>query len=147
MKIALANDHAVASMHNDLVEYLIEGNHEVLDFGTDSDESIDYPDVARQAVEAVLDGRADLAIVACGTGIGVSMTANKFRGIRCALCIDEYSSRLAREHNNANVLALRGRRMEIEQNLRIIDAFLSAKFLGDRHQRRLDKLTEIENKK
>ncbi len=144
MKIAFANDHAALEMRNDLVEAIKEGGDEVLDFGSDSPESVDYPDMAEKAVRAVLRGEADRAVLVCGTGLGMSISANKFPGVRCALCTDEYAARLSREHNDANALALRGREMDLGMNRRILDIFLRTDFKGGRHQRRLDKITDIE---
>jgi len=147
MRIAMANDHAAAAMRSELVAFLKKGNHEVLDCGTDTPDPVDYPDTAEKAMEAMLDGRADRAILVCGTGLGMSYVGNKFPGMRCALCTDEYSARMAREHNDANVLALRARRMDIDQNLRIIDTFLNTRFPGEaRHKKRIAKIAAIENR-
>jgi ribose 5-phosphate isomerase B len=146
MKIALTNDHAASEMHERLVEHIREKGHEVLDLGTSAPDRVDYPLQAERAARAVLDGRADRAVLVCGTGIGMSIAANKFPGIRCALCTDLFAAELCRLHNNANVLALRGRNMDVQLNCRIIDAFLETEFEGDRHQRRLDLITEIEHK-
>ena len=144
MKIAFANDHAATSMRREILDHLEKTPHEILDFGTNTTESVDYPEMAKKAVHAVQSQKADIAILICGTGIGMCIAANKFRGIRCALCTDEYGAQMARTHNNANVLALRGRRMDVEQNLAIIDIFLNGKFEGGRHQRRLDLITKFE---
>lgn len=146
MKIALTNDHAASEMHERLAEHIREKGHEVLDLGTSAPDRVDYPLQAEKAVQAVLEGRADRAVLVCGTGIGMSIAANKFPGIRCALCTDLFAAELCRLHNNANVLALRGRNMDVQLNCRIIDAFLETGFEGDRHQRRLDLITEIEQK-
>ena len=144
MKVAIANDHAAVACRGEIVEYLNKAAEEVLDFGVDTEDSVDYPDLAQKAVLAVKDGRADFAILVCGTGIGMSIAANKIDGIRCALCTDDYSARMAREHNNANVLALRARRMDVEANCSIIDCFLNTAFAGGRHQTRLDKIAKLE---
>ncbi len=146
MKIALTNDHAASDMHERLAAHIREAGHEVLDLGTSAPDRVDYPLQAEKAVQAVLDGQADRAVLVCGTGIGMSIAANKFPGIRCALCTDLFAAELCRLHNNANVLALRGRNMDVQLNCRIIDAFLETQFEGDRHQRRLDQITDIEQK-
>ena len=131
-------------MRREILDHLRKTTHEILDLGTDSTESVDYPEMAKRAVHAVQSKQAHVAILICGTGIGMCIAANKFRGIRCALCTDEYGARMARSHNNANVLALRGRRMDVEQNLAIIDTFLNGKYEGGRHQRRLDLIARFE---
>lgn len=146
MKIAIANDHAAVACRDEIVRYLRNAAEEVLDFGVESEESVDYPDQAEKAVLAVQDGRAEFAVLVCGTGIGMSIAANKVSGIRCALCTDDYSARMARAHNNANVLALRARRMDIAANCSIIDSFLNTAFEGGRHQRRIDKITRLEQR-
>jgi ribose 5-phosphate isomerase B len=131
-------------MRREILDHLRKTTHEILDLGTDSTESVDYPEMAKRAVHAVQSKQADIAILICGTGIGMCIAANKFRGIRCALCTDEYGARMARSHNDANVLALRGRRMDAEQNLAIIDTFLNGKYEGGRHQKRLDLIARFE---
>lgn len=145
MKIALANDHAAIEARTLVKQYLVEQGHELLDFGVDTNESVDYPDQARRAVQAVQEGLAELAVVMCGTGIGVSISANKFKGIRCALCTDEYAAEMARAHNNANAIALRSREIDPALNLRILERFLATEFEGDRHQRRLDLIHQFED--
>lgn len=144
MKIAFANDHAALLMREPLLERLRQGGHAVQDLGADSEESVDYPDYARRVGQLVASGQADLGVLVCGTGIGMSIAANKVPGVRAAVCTDEYGARMARAHNNANVLALRGRRMDVEQNVDILETFLSVDFEGDRHQRRLDKIAGME---
>lgn len=147
MKTAFANDHAAAGMRKEILnDVKKESSGKFLDYGDDSTEPVDYPDMAQKAVEAVLRGEVDRAVLVCGTGLGMSITSNKYPGIRCALCTDEYSARMAREHNDANVLALRGRHMDPEMNRKIIRTFFHTKFGGGRHQRRLDKIAEIEKK-
>jgi ribose 5-phosphate isomerase B len=142
--IAFANDHNATAVRPEILEHLRKTTHEILDLGTDSTESVDYPEMAKKAVHAVQSKQADIAILICGAGIGMCIAANKFRGIRCALCTDEYGARMARSHNDANVLALRGRRMDVEQNLAIIDTFLNGKYEGGRHQKRLDLIARFE---
>jgi ribose 5-phosphate isomerase B len=148
MRIAFANDHAaVPVMRTKLLEHLQKSNNEIIDFGTDAADSVHYPDLADLAAGAVARGEADCAILVCGTGIGMSIAANKISGIRCALCTDEYAARMARSHNDANALALRGRRMDYEQNRQIIDMFLNTTFLGERHQLRIDKIDKLEERR
>jgi len=146
VKIAFGNDHAALLMREPILERLREAGHEIVDIGATTDASVDYPDYAEKVGEMVAGGQADLGVLVCGTGIGMSIAANKVPGVRAAVCTDEYAARMARAHNNANVLALRGRRMDEKQNLDILDAFLSVPFEGDRHQRRINKIADIEQK-
>lgn len=146
MKIAVACDHGGLQLKRALVRYLTPKGHEVIDFGTDTEESCDYPDYALPAAEAVAAGRCERGILVCGTGIGVSLVANKVPGIRCAHCHDTYSAKYTRLHNDANMLAF-GQRVIGEGLMEeIVDVFLSTDFEGGRHQRRLDKLAAIEAK-
>ncbi len=146
MKIAVACDHGGLQLKRALVRYLASKGHEVIDFGTDTEESCDYPDYALPAAEAVAAGRCERGILVCGTGIGVSLVANKVPGIRCAHCHDTYSAKYTRLHNDANMLAF-GQRVIGEGLMEeIVDVFLSTDFEGGRHQRRLDKLAAIEAK-
>ena len=146
MKIAVACDHGGLQLKGALVRYLTSKGHEVIDFGTDTEESCDYPDYALPAAEAVAAGRCERGILVCGTGIGVSLVANKVPGIRCAHCHDTYSAKYTRLHNDANMLAF-GQRVIGEGLMEeIVDVFLSTDFEGGRHQRRLDKLAAIEAK-
>jgi ribose 5-phosphate isomerase B len=144
MKIAFANDHAGVEMREPLLKLLREGGHDVLDFGTATTDPVDFPDQAAKAAQALQAGQADRVVLVCGTGIGMSITANKFSGVRCALCTDAYAARMAREHNDANALALRGRRMDAEQNREILGTFLNTNFSGEeRHKRRVEKMDTI----
>ena len=146
MKIAVACDHGGLQLKRALVRYLTSKGHEVIDFGTDTEESCDYPDYALPAAEAVAAGRCERGILVCGTGIGVSLVANKVPGIRCAHCHDTYSAKYTRLHNDANMLAF-GQRVIGEGLMEeIVDVFLSTDFEGGRHQRRVDKLAAIEAK-
>jgi len=140
MKIALASDHAGFPLKEAVAAHLQGAGYEVLDFGTNSSASVDYPDYARPAAQAVADGRAPLGIVICGTGLGVCMTANKVHGIRAARCTDEYSARMSRRHNDANVLCLGQRVTGVGLALSIVDAWLSESFEGGRHARRVAKI-------
>lgn len=146
MRIALASDHG-GFVHKDiLVQYLKDEGHEVIDFGTRSaTESVDYPDYARKVTDAVAKGDADRGILVCGTGIGMAIAANKTKGIRAANIVSPKFAQLARRHNDANILALSGRFVDIDMNKRIVDVFLTTDYEKGRHQNRLDKVTEIEN--
>lgn len=133
-------------MKEQLLRYLEENGYEAKDCGTFSGESVDYPDIAAQVAEAVVAGEADCGILVCGTGIGVSIAANKVHGIRAAHCTDPYSARMAREHNNANIITLGGRITGVELACEIVRAYLEAEFQGGRHQRRIDKIMALETK-
>ncbi len=145
MDIAIANDHAGVEIKNKIVLYLTDKGHRVINFGTDTAESVDYPDYISKAAEAVQEGKVQYGIVICGTGIGASITANKYKGVHAALCHDEYTAKMARNHNNANVLAFGARVLEEDKILKIIDIFLAEPFKNDRHKRRVDKIKDIEN--
>ena len=140
MKIALAADHGGFEMKNQIAQYLISKNFYVVDLGTNSSDSVDYPDFAQKVVQKLSTKEADLGILVCGTGIGISIAANRHKGIRAALLYDDYVAQVAKEHNNANVLCFGGRTMKIEDVLKRIDIFLAAKYEGGRHDRRLCKL-------
>jgi ribose 5-phosphate isomerase B len=146
MRIALGSDHGGFRLKEAIKEMLQQNNIAYEDFGTDSTESVDYPDFAEMVSEAVLSGKCDQGILCCGTGIGISIAANKVPGIRAALCSDCFSARMAREHNNANILCLGGRVVGPGLAVEIVNAWLKAGFLGGRHQRRLDKIAAIEDK-
>ena len=140
MKIALAADHGGYQMKNLIAQNLKNQGFDVQDLGTNSEESVDYPDFAQRIVLEILDKKAELGILVCGTGIGISIAANRHKGIRAALLYDDYVAQVAREHNNANILCFGGRTMKIEDVMRRIDIFLNAKYEGGRHDRRLCKL-------
>ncbi|MBQ1822601.1 MAG: ribose 5-phosphate isomerase B [Lachnospiraceae bacterium] len=146
MKIAIANDHAATQMKKDIVAYLEEKGYEVVNFGTDGDASVDYPEYGCKAAEAVASGECEQGVLICGTGIGISLAANKVPGIRAAAVSEPVSARLCKEHNNANIIAFGARIVGLEEAKAIVDAFLTASFLGGRHQRRVDMITEIEKK-
>lgn len=146
MKIALACDHGALNLKRAIIEHLTEKGHECVDFGTDSFDSCDYPDYALPAAEAVADGRCDMGIVVCSTGIGVSIVANKVPGIRCAHCHDSYCAKFTRLHNDANMLAMGEKVVGTGYALEIVDVFLETQFEGGRHQRRVDKISAIEKK-
>lgn len=146
MKIALGSDHAGLPLKNEIINHLMEKGIELKDFGTYTEDSCDYPDYALKVAEAVVAKEFDFGILVCGTGIGVSIVANKVSGIRAALCSDTFSAHSCREHNNANILALGQRVIGVGLALDIVDIFINAEFLAGRHQRRIDKITEIEKK-
>lgn len=140
MKIALGTDHAGYNYKEAVKKHLQNLGHEIQDFGTFSEESVDYPAFVRPAAEAVADESCDLGVVFGGSGNGEAMAANKVKGVRCALCWSEETARLAKEHNNANVLSIGQRQISEELALNIIDAWLNAEFEGDRHIRRIEML-------
>lgn len=140
MKIAFASDHAGYELKKKLETYVENKGYEVVDFGTNSEESCDYPDYAHPAAEAVEKGVCDFGIAMCGTGNGIQMTLNKHQHIRAALCWQPALATLAKEHNNANFLVLPARFISEELAKETVDAYLTAKFEGGRHQRRIDKI-------
>lgn len=146
MKIAIGCDHGGYTLKNQVMDHLKSKGIEYKDFGTYSTDSCDYPDYSIKVAEAVRDNEYDLGILICGTGIGISIAANKVPGIRAALCHDTFSAHATREHNNANILAMGERVIGVGLALEIVDTFLNAKFEGDRHMRRIDKISEIEKK-
>jgi len=143
MKIALGTDHAGYDYKEAVKKHLQTLGHEVQDFGTFSDESVDYPEFVRPAAQSVADGLCDLGVVFGGSGNGEAMAANKVTGVRCALCWSEETARLAKEHNNANVISIGQRQISEELALKIIDAWLQAEFEGGRHTRRIEMLDKI----
>lgn len=147
MKIAIACDHAALKLKNDVIEKLGKEGYEVEDFGIYEQKSVDYPDYALPVAEAVASGKADKGILICGTGIGMSIAANKVKGIRCALCSDTFSAHATREHNDANILAFGERVVGEGLAMDIIDTFLKTPFSGDdRHVKRIAKISAIEDK-
>ncbi len=143
-RIALGADHAGFHVKEKIKKFLEASGYPVDDVGTWSEESVDYPDYARAVAEKVAAGADQLGILACGTGIGMAITANKVPGIRAAVAHDAMTARLAREHNDANVLTLGGRVVDDAQAIEIVRDFLDARFAGGRHQRRIDKITELD---
>ena len=146
MKIGIANDHAATDMKKQILEYLVEKGHEVVNYGTDSYESVNYPEFGEKIGRAVASGEVDLGIAICGTGLGISLAANKVRGVRAAVCSEPYTARLSRQHNNANVLAFGARVIGIEMAKMIVDEWIGAEFMGGRHQDRVDMIMEIEER-
>jgi ribose 5-phosphate isomerase B len=145
--IAIGNDHGGYDLKVEILKHLDEKGIEYKDFGTcDCNTSVDYPDYGLAVAEAVKSGECDKGIIICGTGIGISIAANKVPGIRAALCTDSYMARMSREHNNANILALGERVLGKGSAVEILDAWLSAEFLGGRHKTRIDKIAGIERK-
>ena len=146
MKIGIGNDHAAVDMKNQVVEYLEGKGYEVVNFGTDTYESCNYPEYGEKVGRAVAAGDVDPVILICGTGVGISLAANKVKGVRAVVCSEPYSAKLSRQHNNTNILAFGARVIGIELAKMIIDEWLSAEFEGGRHQTRVDMITAIENK-
>jgi len=144
--IVIGSDHGGLNLKTALKSYLGRRGYAVTDAGTDNDASVDYPDFGQKVAEMVADGSAELGILICGTGIGMSIAANKVPGIRAALVTDVFMARMAREHNNANILVLGGRVLDEQKACDLVGAWLDATFEGGRHQGRLDKITEIEKK-
>lgn len=144
MKIAIASDHGGFELKDSMVEYIKSLGNEVMDLGTNSADSVDYPDYAKKVCEEIQQGNSDLGILICGTGIGMSLAANKFEGIRAACVSDVYSAKMSRNHNNANVLCIGARVIGDEVAKLIIKTFLENEFEAGRHQRRVDKIMAIE---
>jgi ribose 5-phosphate isomerase B len=140
-RIAIASDHAAVALKADLVVWLRECGHEVTDLGPEGIASVDYPDYGYKLAEEIAAGRADRGIALCGSGIGISIAANRHPACRCALVSEPLSATLAREHNDANVIAMGSRLIGIEMAKACIDAFLCKPFLGGRHERRVEKLS------
>lgn len=146
MKIGIGSDHGGYELKEQIIHFFDENGIEYIDYGTDSSKSVDYPEFGERVAEAVIHKEVDKGIVICGTGIGISISANKVPGIRCALCGDTYSARMSVEHNNANMLALGGRVIGKDLAIEIVTVWLKANFLGDRHERRINKISNIERK-
>lgn len=144
MKIAIGNDHVALEMKNHIAKYLQDKGHEIVNFGTDSSERCDYPIYGKKIADAVASGECDIGILICGTGIGISLAANKVKGIRAAVCSDPYSARLTRQHNNANIIAFGARVIGTATAEMIVDEFLAAEYEGGRHQNRIDMISAIE---
>ncbi|MBI2956616.1 MAG: ribose 5-phosphate isomerase B [Acidobacteria bacterium] len=143
-RIALAADHAGYQVKERIKETLQQEGFEVIDFGTHTAESVDYPDYAKLVAQSVSQAESDRGVLVCGTGLGMAITANKFRGIRAATCNDAYTARMAAEHTDANVLCVGARVVDADHAVAIVREWLKGKFGGGRHQRRIDKIAEIE---
>lgn len=145
MKIAIGNDHVAIDMKNDIVEYLKSKGHDIINVGTDSSESTHYPIWAKKVCDMVVSGKVEKGILICGTGIGISIAANKVKGIRAVACSEPYSAKLSVQHNNSNILAFGARVVGIEMAKMIVDNWIDAQFEGGRHQIRIDMIEEIQN--
>lgn len=144
MKIAIGNDHGGTELKWVIKKYLESKGHEIVNYGTDTNDSCDYPIYGKKVAEVVAAGDVDCGILICGTGVGISIAANKVKGIRAAVCSDCATARLVKEHNNANILAFGARIVGVELAKDICDAYLEAEFEGDRHNRRIALIHEIE---
>ncbi|MHC1724241.1 MAG: ribose 5-phosphate isomerase B [Aminipila sp.] len=143
MKIAMACDHGGLELKESIKKYLEEQGIEVLDLGTNTTDSVDYPEYGKACGEAVASGNAERGIVCCGTGIGISIAANKVKGVRCALCTDTHMAEMTRKHNDANILAMGGRILDVDTAKKITQTWLDTEFEGGRHQRRVDMLNNM----
>lgn len=147
MRIGIGNDHVAVEMKNEISQYIKEKyGYEVINYGTDSTERFNYPISAEAVANAVVSKEVDKGIVICGTGVGISLAANKVNGIRCVTCSEPYSAKLSREHNDTNMLAFGARVVGIELAKMIVDSWLTGEFEGGRHQARIDMIREIEEK-
>ncbi len=144
MKIGIANDHAAVQLKNTIMEYLIQKGHEVVNYGTDTTDRYDYPVAGYALGKAVASGEVECGVGICGTGIGISLAANKVHGIRAAVVSEPYSARLSKQHNNANIIAFGARVVGDELAKMIVDEYLNAQFEGGRHGKRVDMIMEIE---
>ena len=144
MIVGIGNDHSALELKAEIIEFLSQKGHEVIDYGTNSEESCDYPVYGHAVARAVAEGRCEKGIVICTTGIGISIAANKHPGVRCALCADSLTAKLTRQHNDANMLALGGGIVGENLALEIVDAFLDTPFSGEaRHQKRVDLIEKL----
>ena len=146
MKIATASDHAGYDLKNGILSYLAERKVDFEDFGCGPEERVDYVDYAEKAIQSVCSGRHDRAILICGTGLGMAIVANKFKGIRATPCCDEYSAEMSRRHNDSNCLTMGGRTLPLDEALEIVRVWLETGFEGGRHQERIDKIHKVEER-
>ncbi|WP_321370909.1 ribose 5-phosphate isomerase B [uncultured Desulfuromusa sp.] len=144
--LVIGSDHGGYELKTEILQLLEERAVKCTDLGTDGSDSVDYPDFAAKVAGAVSSGEAELGILICGTGIGMSISANKFPGVRAALVHDEFTAQMAREHNNANILVMGGRVLTPEQGKKFVEIWLDSTFEGGRHRNRLDKITAIEQR-
>ena len=143
--IGIGNDHAAVEMKNQIKAFLEEKGYQVINYGTDTDESCDYPIYGEKVGRAVASGEVDAGVLICGTGIGISIAANKVKGVRAAVCSEPVTARLTKEHNNANIIAFGARIVGIEMAKEIVSAWLNAEYIGSgRHERRVDMIRKIE---
>jgi len=143
-KLAIGNDHVAVEMKNEIMAYLQEKGYELINVGTDVPGSFDYPISGYKVAKMVAAGEVDGGILICGTGVGISLSANKVKGIRCCVCSEPYSAKLSKQHNNTNIIAFGARVVGVELAKMIVDSWLEAEFEGGRHQRRIDMIKEIE---
>jgi ribose 5-phosphate isomerase B len=146
MKIAIGNDHSAVDMKQQITEFLIEMGHEVVNCGTDAFDSCDYPIYGEKVGNAVAKKEVDCGILICGTGVGISLAANKVNGVRAVVCSEPYSAKLSKQHNNTNILAFGARVVGIELAKMIVEEWVNAEFMGERHQRRVDMIMDIETR-
>ncbi len=146
MKIALGCDHGGLEHKNAIADFLKQNGYEVKDFGIYENHSVDYPDIAVPVCESIVSGECECGILVCGTGIGMSLAANKFKGIRAAACSEHFSAKYTRLHNDSNILCLGGRVVGVGTAIELAELFVTTEFEGGRHQTRVDKITAIENK-
>ena len=144
--IVIGSDHGGFSLKEEIKKHLEARGTQYVDIGCHNTNSVDYPDIAKEACQKITDGQCKMGILICGTGIGISMAANKVKGIRAVVCSEPYSAKLSREHNNTNILAFGARVVGIEMAKMIIDEWLAAEFMGGRHQTRVDMIMAIEDK-
>ena len=144
MKIAIGNDHTAVEMKQHIVGYLEAQGHELVNFGTDTTERVDYPVYGKRVADAVASGECEVGILICGTGIGISLAANKVKGIRAAVCSEPYSAMMTRQHNNSNIIAFGARVVGVATAEMIVDAFLNAEYESGRHETRVRMIEEIE---
>ena len=145
MKIAIASDHTGVELKSEIIKYLNELGHTVYDFGTNGKESIDYPIYGKKVADEVAKGKYDGGVLICGTGIGISLAANKVKGIRAAVCSEPYSAKLSKQHNNSNIIAFGARVVGLDLAKMIVKEWVEAKFEGGRHAKRVDLISKIEN--
>ena len=144
MKLAIGNDHVAVDMKNEIKAYLESKGIEVINVGTDTTERFDYPVSGYKVARMVVDGEVDAGVLICGTGVGISLAANKVHGIRACVCSDPYTAKLSKQHNNTNIIAFGARVIGIETAKMIVDEWLNAEYEGGRHQTRVDMIAEIE---
>ena len=145
MKIAIGNDHVAVEMKNYIKSYLEVKGYEVIDFGTNTAERTDYPIYSKKVARAVVSGECEFGILICGTGVGISIAANKIKSVRAVVCSEPYSAKLSRQHNNTNILAFGARVIGMSTAEMIVDEFITAEYEGGRHQRRIDMISELES--
>ena len=145
MKIAIGCDHSAIELKKEIIKYLEELGHSVTDFGTHTTESVDYPIYGKKVAVEVANGNFDGGVLICGTGIGISLAANKVKGIRAAVCSEPYSAKLSKQHNNSNIIAFGARVVGVDLAKMIVKEWLDAEYEGGRHAKRVDLLTKIEN--